>query len=386
MVIVKIISSLFFASDQASYGRNSATEHMFNPLTGTTVAFVCTLIFHCIKEYNENVTKTTIKFEGLDHVDGQSINASCFGCLFNLWHAFIVPYSRIKQTWDNQSEKRQNRVAELLLWKVKGHLFSSDRIATTKVRAVATPYEQNLDDLDSDLEDWCGPSSAADRSFTGGAEDGYADGLEPLRSVYRSSAEKTSVNQEDDALARPSLVSDFSNHQEAESSPSFYMHEPTARENGLAKGEDNIADASEPSTNRYVAAKTEKSLANMTLRHPQKPQHAPFPGGRETTVSRNGVNANSNQYPVNTQCIASNWSFRLLAGAQDKKLQSQIQHCDTLTTCVRSKRMLEKSRNPRNVGLLPDMSNRQGRPIVHQNPSPQCDGRLHRNVQDTLLI
>ena len=327
MVIVKIISSLFFASDQASYGRNSATEHMFNPLTGTTVAFVCTLIFHCIKEYNENVTKTTIKFEGLDHVDGQSINASCFGCLFNLWHAFIVPYSRIKQTWDNQSEKRQNRVAELLLWKVKGHLFSSDRIATTKVRAVATPYEQNLDDLDSDLEDWCGPSSAADRSFTGGAEDGYADGLEPPRSVYRLSAEKTSVNQEDDALARPSLVSDFSagrlsNHQEAESSPSFYMHKPTARENGLVKGEDNIADTSEPSTNRYVAAKTEKSLANMTLRHPQKPQHAPFPGGRETTVSRNGVNANSNQYPVNTQCIASNWSFRLLAGAQDKKLQS----------------------------------------------------------------
>ena len=68
---MKVISSLFFASDVSSYGRNSLTEHMFNPLTGTTIAFVSTMIFHCLKEFNENVTKTTIKFEGSDHVEGE---------------------------------------------------------------------------------------------------------------------------------------------------------------------------------------------------------------------------------------------------------------------------------------------------------------------------
>ncbi|MCJ1465813.1 hypothetical protein MMC07_004432 [Pseudocyphellaria aurata] len=45
--------------------------------TGTTIAFVSTMIFHCLKEYNENVTKTTIKFEGPDHRE--------------------VPYARIKR-------------------------------------------------------------------------------------------------------------------------------------------------------------------------------------------------------------------------------------------------------------------------------------------------
>ena len=74
-IIVKVISSLFFASDVASYGRNLLTQHMFNPLTGTTIAFVSTMIFHCLKEFHERVIKTTIKFESMDYVDGKSLQA-----------------------------------------------------------------------------------------------------------------------------------------------------------------------------------------------------------------------------------------------------------------------------------------------------------------------
>ena len=72
LIIVKVISSLFFANDMASYGRNPLTAHMFNPLTGNTIAFVSTIIYHCLKEYNDhNMTRTTIKFEGSEHVDGE---------------------------------------------------------------------------------------------------------------------------------------------------------------------------------------------------------------------------------------------------------------------------------------------------------------------------
>ena len=71
-IIVKVINSLFFAGDVSGYGRHTLTQHMFDPLTRTTIALVCTMIFHCLKEYNENVAKTTIKFEGFDHVKGRS--------------------------------------------------------------------------------------------------------------------------------------------------------------------------------------------------------------------------------------------------------------------------------------------------------------------------
>ncbi|MCJ1470833.1 hypothetical protein MMC07_009480 [Pseudocyphellaria aurata] len=69
-IIVKVMSSLFFAADATGYGQGSQTEHMFRPLTGTIIAFVSTLISHCLKEYNENATKSTIKFKGTEHTEG----------------------------------------------------------------------------------------------------------------------------------------------------------------------------------------------------------------------------------------------------------------------------------------------------------------------------
>ncbi|MCJ1467846.1 hypothetical protein MMC07_006471 [Pseudocyphellaria aurata] len=45
--------------DETPAHDDSLTEHMFHPLTGTTIAIVSTMIFHCLKEYNENATKTT---------------------------------------------------------------------------------------------------------------------------------------------------------------------------------------------------------------------------------------------------------------------------------------------------------------------------------------
>lgn len=120
---------------------------------------------------------------------------------------------------------------------------------------MVTLFEQNLDDLDSDLEDWCGPSFAVDRSFTKRAKNSYAKRLEYSCNVYRLSAGKISRNQEDNALARSFLVLGFSagnilsDHQKTELFLSFYMHKPTAKENGLAKSKDNLVNISELFTN-----------------------------------------------------------------------------------------------------------------------------------------
>lgn len=70
-MIVKVISSLFSASDQVSHSENLSMEYIFTLLSRTTIAFVCTLIFYYIKKSNENVTKMTIKFERLDYVNSQ---------------------------------------------------------------------------------------------------------------------------------------------------------------------------------------------------------------------------------------------------------------------------------------------------------------------------
>ena len=75
-IIVKVISSLFFPRDHGSFGTAKLTQHMFDPLTGTLIALVCTMIFHSIKEY-ENTGRVTIKFEGADHVDGKIHSIDC---------------------------------------------------------------------------------------------------------------------------------------------------------------------------------------------------------------------------------------------------------------------------------------------------------------------
>lgn len=69
LITVKVFSSLFFARDIGSYGQNSQTQHMFDSLTGSIIAFGLTNIYHCLKEYNENITKTTITSESADHVE-----------------------------------------------------------------------------------------------------------------------------------------------------------------------------------------------------------------------------------------------------------------------------------------------------------------------------
>ena len=82
MMIVKVISSLFSASDQVSHSENLSMEYIFTLLSRTTIAFVCTLIFYYIKKSNENVTKMTIKFERLDYVNSQLSTLHVFGvCL-----------------------------------------------------------------------------------------------------------------------------------------------------------------------------------------------------------------------------------------------------------------------------------------------------------------
>lgn len=64
----------FFLADETQRAI-SLTQHMFDLLTGTAIAFVSTMIYNCLKKYNENVTKTTIRFEGADHVESEMSSA-----------------------------------------------------------------------------------------------------------------------------------------------------------------------------------------------------------------------------------------------------------------------------------------------------------------------
>lgn len=70
VIIVKVLSSLFFSGDVSSLGRLKCTKGMFNPLKGRTIIWVATMIFHCVKEF-ESGTRMIIKFEGPENTDGK---------------------------------------------------------------------------------------------------------------------------------------------------------------------------------------------------------------------------------------------------------------------------------------------------------------------------
>ena len=110
-------------------------------------------------------------------------------------HKLTAQYRRIKQTWDNQIKERKERVAEMLLQRVKDRSFSADGFET-RVEAVANPFEDNLDDLDvARLR----PSSTR-RFSVGGASNNFEHARLPPASVDGSPATEDVQDNHEDAL------------------------------------------------------------------------------------------------------------------------------------------------------------------------------------------
>lgn len=98
---------------------------MFDPLTGTTVALVSTMIRHAMLEHFCG-PRASIMFRGEDCIEG------LFFYLFFIQtplkylnsndNGKTVPYNRIKKKWDRQADIRKDLLVTIMLERVRNIL------------------------------------------------------------------------------------------------------------------------------------------------------------------------------------------------------------------------------------------------------------------------